>query len=79
MEISVTNHLVLNFEARFRKYIARTYPESTKKQAYEIWKGTSSLAYDGDDSVVEKYRDILNDEPPDENRVRKDPTGATKF
>jgi hypothetical protein len=83
MEISVTNHLVLNFEARFRKYIARTYPESTakstKKRAYEIWKGTNSLAYDGDDSVVEKYRGILNDKPPDENRVRKDPTGVLKI
>ena len=74
MYISTTNHLVLNFYNRLRKYI-RTKYELTGEQAYDLIKQIySEDGYTGSNIIIQKWRDKLNNLPPNAFNVKKNPS-----
>ena len=73
MVVSTINHLVLNFYKRFSRYIKDKYSLDSKS-VYEICKCIYEKNYKGDDEIVKKYRTILDNKPPYENFVKKDPS-----
>jgi hypothetical protein len=73
MVTSTINHLVLNFYKRFSRYIRNRY-NLNPNEAYTICKGIYDKEYLGDNEIVIKYRTILDNKPPYENSVKKDPS-----
>jgi len=71
MYISTTNHLVLNFYNRLRKYIITKYDltgEQTSKIIKEIY---SDEKYVGCNIIIKKWKDKLNNIPPPLLMLRK--------
>ena len=74
MYISTTNHLVLNFYNRLRKYI-RTKYNLTAVQAYKLIKEIySDEKYVGRNIIIQKWKDKLNNLPPTASNVKKNPS-----
>jgi hypothetical protein len=78
MVISSINHLVLNFYKRFSTYIKHKYNLSNK-DAYVVCKNIYEEEYTGTDEIVLRYRNILGNEPPYENYIKKDPSRVIKL
>jgi len=84
MVISTYNHLVLNFYKRFSRYIKDKY-NLDSKTVYEICKAIYDKDYKDDKSkrlvneIVKTYRKILDNKPPYENTVKKDPSKILKI
>lgn len=78
MVISTINHLVLNFYKRFSRFIKDKY-ELDSKTVYEICKAVYDKDYKGDNEIVKKYRTILDNKPPYEKFVKKDPSKILKI
>jgi hypothetical protein len=74
MATSTVNNLVLNFYKRFNKYVKERFPEVTKEERYNICRSLYEKKYDGDNHIVLHFRNILNDQVPNETNVKKDPT-----
>ena len=74
MYISTTNHLVLNFYNRLRKYIITKY-DLTGEQTYKIIKEIySDEKYVGCNIIIKKWKDKLNNIPPTALNVKKNPS-----
>jgi hypothetical protein len=74
MYISTTNHLVLNFYNRLRKYITTKY-DLTGEQTYKIIKEIySDEKYVGCNIIIKKWKDKLNNIPPTALNVKKNPS-----
>lgn len=74
MFVSTTNHLVLNFYNRLRKYI-RTKYDLTGEQAYKLIKEIySAEKYSGRNIIIQKWKDKLNNLPPTAPNVKKNPS-----
>ena len=78
MVISTINHLVLNFYKRFSRFIKDKY-ELDNKIVYEICKAVYDKDYKGDNQIVKKYRTILDNNPPYEKFIKKDPSKILKI
>jgi hypothetical protein len=78
MVISTINQLVLNFYKRFSRYIKDKY-ELDNKTVYEICKAVYDKEYKGENEIVKKYRTILDNKPPYEKFIKKDPTKILKI
>ena len=78
MVISTINHLVLNFYKRFSRFIKDKY-ELDNKTVYEICKAVYDKDYKGENEIVKKYRTILDNKPPYENTIKKDPSKILKI
>jgi hypothetical protein len=84
MVISTINHLVLNFYKRFSRFIKDKY-ELDSKTVYEICKAIYDKDYKGDESkglvdeIVKNYRTILDNKPPYEKFIKKDPSKILKI
>ena len=78
MVISSINHLVLNFYKRFSRYIKNKYNLSNE-DAYIVCKNIYEKDYSGTNEIIKRYRDILGNEPPYENYVKKDPSKIIKL
>ena len=72
MIIATTNHLVLNFYNRITKYIKHKYNFDNKK-TYSIVKQLYEKEYSGDDKIIIEWRNRLNNLPPTEKNVKKNP------
>ena len=74
MYIATTNHLVLNFYNRLRKFI-RTKYDLTGEQAYKLIKEIySDEKYSGRNIIIQKWKDKLNNTPPTAFNVKKNPS-----
>ena len=74
MYISTTNHLVLNFYNRLRKYI-RTKYNLTGEQTYKMIKEIySDEKYVGRNIIIQRWKDKLNNLPPIAYNVKKNPS-----
>ena len=74
MCVSTTNHLVLNFYNRLRKFI-RTKYDLTGEQAYKLIKEIySDEKYSGRNIIIQKWKDKLNNTPPTAFNVKKNPS-----
>ena len=74
MYVSTTNHLVLNFYNRLRKFI-RTKYDLTGEQAYKLIKEIySDEKYSGRNIIIQKWKDKLNNTPPTAFNVKKNPS-----
>jgi hypothetical protein len=78
MVISTINHLVLNFYKRFSRFIKDKY-ELDNKTVYEICKAVYDKDYKGENEIVKKYRTILDNKPPYEKFIKKDPSKILKI
>ena len=72
MIIATTNHLVLNFYNRITKYIKHKYNFDNKK-TYSIVKQLYEKEYSGNDKIIIEWRNRLNNLPPTEKNVKKNP------
>ena len=74
MCVSTTNHLVLNFYNRLRKFI-RTKYDLTGEQTYKLIKEIySDEKYSGRNIIIQKWKDKLNNTPPTAFNVKKNPS-----
>ena len=74
MYIATTNHLVLNFYNRLRKFI-RTKYDLTGEQTYKLIKEIySDEKYSGRNIIIQKWKDKLNNTPPTAFNVKKNPS-----
>ena len=74
MYVSTTNHLVLNFYNRLRKFI-RTKYDLTGEQTYKLIKEIYSVEkYSGRNIIIQKWKDKLNNTPPTAFNVKKNPS-----
>ena len=73
MDISTTNHLVLNFYSKLTKYIKNKYNLSGE-QTYKLIKEIYEVTYTGNNIIIQKWRDKLNNLPPTAKNVKKDPS-----
>ena len=74
MCVSTTNHLVLNFYNRLRKFI-RTKYDLTGEQTYKLIKEIYSVEkYSGRNIIIQKWKDKLNNTPPTAFNVKKNPS-----
>ena len=74
MYVSTTNHLVLNFYNRLRKFI-RTKYDLTGEQTYKLIKEIySDEKYSGRNIIIQKWKDKLNNTPPTAFNVKKNPS-----
>jgi hypothetical protein len=74
METSTTNHLVLNFYSRLKRYLKETNPTMTWTSIYEVMKGIYDEKYKGSDKLVLHYRSRLGNKPPYAKFVQKNPS-----
>ena len=73
MCIATINHLVLNFYNRLTKYIKNKY-YLTGEQTYKLIKEIYEDNYTGNNIIIQKWRDKLNNLPPTAKNVKKDPS-----
>jgi transposase len=70
------NHLTLNFYKRFRTFIKHRYSDEDCK---EVSKYVYASSYEGENRIILKYRNMLNNLPPYENNIKKDPSLVLKI
>ena len=73
MFISTTNHLVLNFYCKIKKFFKVKY-NLDNSQIYLLLKGIYDKEYTGNNIIIQKYRDKLNNLPPTDIHIKKDPS-----
>jgi hypothetical protein len=74
MLTSTTNHLVLNFYNRLKRYLKETNPTMTGASIYEVMKGIYDEKYKGSDKLVLHYRSRLGNKPPYAKFVKTNPS-----
>ena len=73
MSISTTNHLVLNFYNRLRKFIKKKY-DLTSEQTYKLIKEIYSEDYTGHNIIIKQWRNKLNNLQPNSMNVKTNPS-----
>ena len=73
MSISTTNHLVLNFYNRLKKFIKKKY-DLTSEQTYKLIKEIYSEDYTGHNIIIKQWRNKLNNLQPNSMNVKTNPS-----
>jgi hypothetical protein len=79
MGTATQNHRVLNFYKKFFCYIKNKHPMLSKSEVYEICKGLFDKNYQLNNPIVLKYRQLLNNLPPDEQLSKINPTSILQI